>query len=47
MHNNISIEALMIFPVALFVAFSIRTHATRLKEKESERAWKIVEKFIA
>jgi hypothetical protein len=44
--HNISITALMVFAVAPFVAFSIRTHTTHLKAKESERAWNVIAKFI-
>ena len=36
----------MIFAVAPFATFSIRMHTVRQKEKESERAWKIVAKYI-
>jgi hypothetical protein len=47
MHDDISIAALMIFAVAPFVASSIRMYVARHRAEESERAWKIVEKFIA
>jgi hypothetical protein len=46
MQSTMSIAALMIFAVAPFAALSLKTHSTRLKAKESERAWKLVGKFI-
>jgi hypothetical protein len=46
MHNGVSIAALIIFAGCPLVAFSLRTYLARYKAEESERAWKIVAKFI-
>jgi hypothetical protein len=46
MYNTVSVAALMILAVAPFAALSIRKHSTRLKAKESERAWELVAKYI-
>jgi hypothetical protein len=46
MHNDVSIAALIIFAACPLVAFSIRTYIARYRAEESERAWKIVAKFI-
>lgn len=46
MHNNVPLAVLTIFAVAPLATFSIRMHTIRQKERESERAWKIVGKFI-
>jgi hypothetical protein len=47
MHNTLPLAALVIFAACPLIAFSIRAHIARYRAEESERAWKIVEKFIA